>query len=247
MDSLGIYYESLNRPQPLSRDEERKLIRKAQAGDKAAMERLVLSQSCWVIKIAKKLSRLPMPLADRIQAGNVGLLKAIKYFDLRRKVRLTTLVARCAIRQINTEAMNATAVVSRPSQWYDRSKRTGMQQRLDKRQLDLLIGNIARMDVLINADVAEDDREVYYREEEYAVWRRRLARVLPQLTSRGRAVLQARMQGLTFAEAGERFGVSRERVRQIEADTINEIQELLGMREPRKRHPRAGRFARQRR
>jgi RNA polymerase sigma-32 factor len=56
--------------------------------DLAAAKRLVLSNLRFVVYIAKSYMGYGLALADLIQEGNIGLMKAVKRFDPRMKVRL---------------------------------------------------------------------------------------------------------------------------------------------------------------
>ncbi len=63
------------------------LIKKAKEGDKEAIEKLLYANLKYVVAIAKKYKDKGVPLADLINEGNMGLLKAIKRFDPNRNVR----------------------------------------------------------------------------------------------------------------------------------------------------------------
>ena len=89
-DSLEYYFKSIEGLPKLSREEERELIKRAQKGDKEATERLLYANLAHVVSIAKEYKDRGVPLADLINEGNMGLLKAIKRFDLQRDVRFMT-------------------------------------------------------------------------------------------------------------------------------------------------------------
>jgi RNA polymerase sigma factor (sigma-70 family) len=62
----------------------------AEENDQQARERLVRSNLRLVVNIAKKFSRRGMSLGDLIEEGNLGLIKAVDYFDYKRGVRFST-------------------------------------------------------------------------------------------------------------------------------------------------------------
>lgn len=71
----------------LSREETRTHIARAQAGDKAALEHLLRHNQRAIFKIALahvKFTR-SMDMADLMQEGNIGLMRAIQKFDLSRE------------------------------------------------------------------------------------------------------------------------------------------------------------------
>ncbi|MGC9337686.1 MAG: sigma-70 family RNA polymerase sigma factor [Candidatus Cloacimonadia bacterium] len=74
----------------LSRAEERELIKRAQAGDQEAMNKLIESNLKFVVKVASKFQGQGLSLSELISEGNLGLIKAIKRFDLSRNTKLIT-------------------------------------------------------------------------------------------------------------------------------------------------------------
>jgi RNA polymerase primary sigma factor len=71
----------------------------------AAREHLATANTRLVVSIAKKYVGYGMPFLDLIQAGNVGLLRAIDKFDYRRGNKFST-YATWWIRQSVTRALN---------------------------------------------------------------------------------------------------------------------------------------------
>jgi RNA polymerase primary sigma factor len=84
---LDIYFRDLLRHPLLTAEEERELGRAAQAGDKAARERLVTSNLRFVVTIAKRYQEFGLPLEDLICEGNRGLIRAAEKFDPERGAR----------------------------------------------------------------------------------------------------------------------------------------------------------------
>lgn len=82
-------------PEPalLGAEEERELALRAEAGDDAAMERLVLSHLRFVVKIARSYRGWGLPMSDLVQEGTLGLVQAVRRFDPNRGVRLSTYAA----------------------------------------------------------------------------------------------------------------------------------------------------------
>src|SRR5688572_2206472 len=62
-------------------DEEKRLARRAVAGDEAAAERLVTANLRFVISYVKKYQGHGLDLSELVAIGNEGLLKAVKKFD----------------------------------------------------------------------------------------------------------------------------------------------------------------------
>jgi len=80
---LDQYMEEISKYEPLSPEEEIKLTKKIRQGDQEAFNKLIESNTGFVISQAKKWrkSRVGMSLIDIIQAGNIGLIKAATRFD----------------------------------------------------------------------------------------------------------------------------------------------------------------------
>ncbi len=75
----------------LSAEREQELARRlVDRDDLDAARELVLSHLRFVVHIAKSYSGYGLGLADLIQEGNVGLMKAVKRFDPSREVRLVS-------------------------------------------------------------------------------------------------------------------------------------------------------------
>ena len=79
-DSLKIYFDEIRNEKILTAKEEKKLITKAQKGDRLAREKVIKSNLKLVVKIAKQYSYFGIQLIDLIEEGNMGLMKAIEKF-----------------------------------------------------------------------------------------------------------------------------------------------------------------------
>ena len=62
-------------------EEEKRLARRALAGDETAAERLVTANLRFVISYVKKYQGHGLDLSELVAIGNEGLLKAVKKFD----------------------------------------------------------------------------------------------------------------------------------------------------------------------
>jgi len=79
---LSMYLKEISRIPLLSREEELKIAKAAAAGNKAAREKLLLSNLRFVVNIAKRYRGLGLPLEDLISEGNAGLTKAAERFEV---------------------------------------------------------------------------------------------------------------------------------------------------------------------
>ena len=103
-DSLRLYVRALGHGPLLTRDEERELARRKDAGDPRAKRMLIESNLRLVMSIARGYRRASVPLLDLIQEGNIGLMRAVEKFDYRMGYRFST-YATWWIRQSITRAL----------------------------------------------------------------------------------------------------------------------------------------------
>lgn len=89
--SIEAYISYVNQIPILSQEEEQALaLRLHQSNDLEAAKRLILANLRYVVKTAKGYLGYGLPLADLIQEGNIGLMKAVKRFNPNIGVRLIT-------------------------------------------------------------------------------------------------------------------------------------------------------------
>jgi RNA polymerase primary sigma factor len=82
--SLDLYLREINNTPLLTRDEERKLARAIRKGNEEALHSLVKANLRFVVSIAKQYVNQGLSLADLINEGNLGLIKAAHRFDEKR-------------------------------------------------------------------------------------------------------------------------------------------------------------------
>ena len=79
--SISMYLAEIGRYTPLPPDREVELAIRIQKGDERAMKELVEANLRFVVSVAKKYQGNGLSLADIINEGNMGLIKAAKRFD----------------------------------------------------------------------------------------------------------------------------------------------------------------------
>jgi RNA polymerase sigma-32 factor len=87
--SLELYLSEINRFPLLSVEEEQRLARiYAERKDTRAAHRLVTANLRFVVKVAYEYRSYGFRMADLIQEGNIGLMKAVQKFDPEKGIRL---------------------------------------------------------------------------------------------------------------------------------------------------------------
>ena len=88
-DDLNSYLAKISSIELLSVEQEQTLARQLRdQEDLDAARQLVMSQLRFVVHIARSYKGYGLPMADLVQEGNIGLMKAVKRFDPDVGVRL---------------------------------------------------------------------------------------------------------------------------------------------------------------
>src|SRR3954453_3091274 len=103
-DPLRLYVRQTGDAPLLTREEERELARRKDAGDEAAKRRLIQCNLRLVMSITRNYTKAGVPLLDLIQEGNLGLIRAVEKFDYKMGYKLST-YATWWIRQAITRAL----------------------------------------------------------------------------------------------------------------------------------------------
>jgi RNA polymerase primary sigma factor len=86
-DSIGIYLREIRRIPLLTIAEEQALARRAQTGEKAALDELVRRNLRFAVSIAKQYVGSGASFEDLINEANMGLIRAARRYDVERGYR----------------------------------------------------------------------------------------------------------------------------------------------------------------
>lgn len=258
-DSVRMYLREIGRIPLLSTEEEVKLAKRMEAGDKLAKKRLAEANLRLVVSIAKKYIGRGLSLLDLIQEGNTGLMRAVEKFDYKKGYKFST-YATWWIRQAITRAIADQARTIRiPVHMIEiinkliRVQRQLVQELgrepkpeeiakvlgIDVEKVEHII-KISQETVSLEApvgeeedsklgDFIEDDKNLS--PEEAAInqlLKGHITEFMTFLSPREQKILKMRF-GLegerthTLEEVGQEFGVTRERIRQIEAKALQKL------------------------
>ena len=91
ISSLEAYIQYVNQIPMLPQAKEYQLAYNLQKNnDLTAAKELVLAHAKYVVRVAKSYLGYGLPLADLVQEGNIGLMKAVRRFNPEVGVRLVT-------------------------------------------------------------------------------------------------------------------------------------------------------------
>ena len=79
--SLDLYLREIGETPLINAAEEVKLAKRIKEGDQEALEKLTKANLRFVVSVAKQYQNQGLSLADLINEGNIGLIKAAKRFD----------------------------------------------------------------------------------------------------------------------------------------------------------------------
>lgn len=260
--ALNAYRGNLSSLHALDRETERQLARSWMAGDKRSGEKLVEACLPFVVSIALEYRRWGVPLEDIIQQGNLGLLKAAKKFDPDRECRLATYAAywiRAEIREYVVRAfrvvrLGTTKSERRALRAFRKTKNAdpaslAAESGLSEDRVRMLIPLLSAREVSLDhgandlppaierLDAGSPTPEDEASRGEIADQARiAVEDAVGHLDERERMIVRARLMQEdppTLQELGQKLGVSKERVRQIEerarTKLRNELSSLEGL------------------
>ncbi|MFN2382023.1 MAG: RNA polymerase sigma factor RpoH [Guyparkeria sp.] len=269
-DSLSQYLNEVRRLPVISVEEEQALgHRLKETGDIEAAQKLVLGHLRFVIHIARSYRGYGLPLADLVQEGNIGLMKAVKRFDPDHKVRLVTFAVhwiRAEIHEYILKNWRIVKVATTKAQrklffkmrqmkssigWLNKSEAEAMAKELDVPEREVrtmearLYGRDMGFDtpaydgsddgdgpsyeqVMVDQDALSVEDIASQRDEDGRV--DAMTTALSTLDERSQAILSRRWLDepkATLQTLADEYGVSAERIRQIETAALKKLRTAL--------------------
>jgi RNA polymerase sigma-32 factor len=266
--SLDAYIQAVGAIPVLSREDEQALANRFRDdGDLEAARELVMAHLRFVVHIAKGYTGYGLPLADLIQEGNVGLMKAVKRFDPAYEVRLVSFAVHWIRAEIHEFVLKNWRIVKVATTKAQRklffnlrkAKKSLAWLSADEtaavaKDLGVTVREVTEMEQRLHSrdaifDPAPDaDEDSNYTPAAYlpspdadparivekADWNddatERMIDALDTLDDRSRRILEERWlseKKLTLHELADEYGVSAERIRQIEANAIKKLRAAM--------------------
>lgn len=258
-DPVRMYLKQIGKVPLLTADEEVELAKRAEKGDKEAIERLCTANLRLVVSIAKKYVGRGLLFLDLIQEGNLGLMKAVEKFDWTKGFKFST-YATWWIRQAITRSIadqartiripvhmvetinrmarvrrQLTGELGREPDTKEIAEAMGMTEEKvrdilksaqEPTSMDATVGD--EEDSHLGDFIPDENAESPADAASNVFLRGQIYELLDELTEREKRVIIERF-GLggepprTLEQVGQEMGVTRERIRQIEAKAIRKL------------------------
>ncbi len=262
--SLDSYMQSVREIPVLAKSAEQALAVKLRDNDDMDAARdLIMHNLRFVIKVARGYSGYGLPLADLVQEGNVGLMKAVKRFDPTVNVRLVSFAVhwiRAEIHEFILKNWKIVKVATTKAQrklffnlrskkkrlaWMNQAEVNDIANDLGVTSKDVMEmeKRMTGQDIGFDAPNNDDDEKAYHPSQylqsetvdpseaaEAQDWKNHtqglFTNALETLDDRSKDILASRWlvdKKATLEELAEKYGISAERIRQIEASAIGKL------------------------
>ncbi|MCK5307682.1 MAG: sigma-70 family RNA polymerase sigma factor [Zetaproteobacteria bacterium] len=114
LDPMTIYMRELSRYSLLTAQEEVNYSRAIAKGDESARQKMINSNLRLVVKIARRYINRGLPLADMIEEGNIGLMRAVEKFDDAHGCRFSTYATWWIRQSVERAIMNQARTIRLP-------------------------------------------------------------------------------------------------------------------------------------
>ena len=262
--SINSYIAHVNQIPMLSKEEELEYARSFQEeGNVEAARRMVLAHLRYVVRVARGYDGYGLPLADLIQEGNLGLMKAVKRFDPSVGVRLVSFAVHWIKAEIHEYVIKnwrivkvATTKAQRKLFFNLRTMKNRLGWFTDEEvgnvasDLDVSREEVLRMEQRLNAmdapydgpdsdddaaflapmntlgDASADPAMLIEATDSSSSANHQLIQAMYSLDDRSQDILQRRWLNdpkSTLHELADDYGVSAERIRQLEKAAMNKL------------------------
>lgn len=262
-DAIQLYLREIGQVKLLTPNEEIALAKRIKRGDRKAREHMIKANLRLVVKIAREYEGLGLPLLDLINEGNIGLMKGVDRFDVRKGAKLSTYASWWIKQAIKRALANQSRTIRLPVHVVDRlahmrKAEARLYETLDREPTDEEVAHYldfdsrrlrqyrkaSRAPVSLDSPIGDDDSasvaEVVADSNASAPFdriirdsdRELLRKVLAALDARERMILAKRFSlgggdPKTLEDRGKHFGVTRERVRQIQEEALRKLRVLI--------------------
>ncbi|HLV10369.1 MAG TPA: RNA polymerase sporulation sigma factor SigE [Halanaerobiales bacterium] len=207
-----IYYlgGSETLPPPLKEEEEYYLLEELGNGNEEVKQLLIEHNLRLVVYIARKFSNTGIDIEDLVSIGTIGLIKAVRTFDVNKNIKLATYASRCIENEILMYLRK-------------NSKKRSEVSFDDPLNIDW-DGNELKL-----SDIMGTEHDIIYKNIESQVDRELLKRAMKKLSGRERKILVLRF-GLmksgntkTQKDVADILGISQSYISRLEKRIIKKL------------------------
>ncbi|MDA8597645.1 RNA polymerase sigma factor RpoH [Porticoccaceae bacterium] len=267
--NLNAYIQGTATVPILSLDEEKSLGDALYYDDDLdAARKLVMSHLRFVVHIARSYNGYGLPLADLIQEGNVGLMKAVRRFNPEKGVRVVSFAVHWIKAEIHEFILRNWRIVKiattksqrklffnlrsakKELQWLsaDEAKAVAEDLGVEVKDVMEMEMRLTSRDATFDAPADDDEDSVAYSPSLYLESKgadpaelienddfeddnnSRLAEAVNSLDDRSQSILQRRWlddKKATLHQLADEYGVSAERIRQLEKNAMKKVRLLM--------------------
>jgi RNA polymerase sigma-32 factor len=270
-DSLDSYIRTANSYPMLTAEEEKGLAERLHyKGEIEAAKGLILSHLRFVVHVARGYSGYGLPLADLVQEGNIGLMKAVKRFNPEVGVRLVSFAVHWIKAEIHEYVLRNWRIVKiattkaqrklffnlRKSKkrlgWFNNGEVETVAKELGVSPSEVreMESRLAAQDSTFEMQMDDDESPSSYvapalyledKQSDMAEnveaddWEshtnKRLTNAIATLDERSQHIVQSRWLNdakATLQELADLYGVSAERIRQLEKNAMKKLKLAVG-------------------
>lgn len=249
--SLKAYLFQISSFRLYSSEETSELFRRYHEGDRRAFELLMKSQQRLVANIALLYSKKGASIEDLIQEGNLGLIRAIEHFDITLNYSFPNYAKAWILQAISSAIgylpflirvpLNTLSLYRKVKKYKDEyEQKQGFEPAVEDIKIgdefdlnsifavDQLPYNLREMVVISeDLDYFENEKNLIEEFEKNDYIKNYCANLLNFLNKREMSIIKANF-GIdeaekTLEEIGDKYGLTRERVRQIKERTIRKL------------------------
>ena len=267
LDVIRSYLHEISHASLLTFEEEKQLSERISHGDDKARQRMIEANLRLVVNIGKRYLNRGLPLADIIEEGNIGLMKAVERFDYKKGFRFSTYASWWIRQSIERAIINQTKTIRLPVHVAEHINKylSTVEILIQELGREPQTKEIAKRMKVTNEDIeglkqlirktyslespVGDREESYLRDiiadstinspakiAEGISMREEIDRWLAELKNKEREVICLRFglegqEPKTLEEIGLKFGLTRERIRQIEAASLAKLRSIIAKKE----------------
>ena len=266
---IESYLASVHSIPILTKEQEQELALKLyEEDDLDAARQLVIHHLRFVVHIARSYQGYGLPLADIIQEGNVGLMKAVRRFNPEKGVRVVSFAVHWIKAEIHEFILRNWRIVKiattksqrklffnlrsakKELQWLsaDEAKAVAEDLGVEVKDVMEMEMRLTSRDATFDAPADDDEDSVAYSPSLYLESKgadpaelienddfeddnnSRLAEAVNSLDDRSQSILQRRWlddKKATLHQLADEYGVSAERIRQLEKNAMKKVRLLM--------------------